>query len=187
MIVRSLATGGALILALSGVGVGTAAAAPEPDNGPTLTLEERETLAEKSQSDQREVVPQSEVAPMSANGCTTAPGPTGAGTHNCVIVNGSGNHIDSAYSQYYYTQPVGPAVCDRHHQFMFTDIWGNVVIRDVNPGGCINSGAMVVTGDSVSLPDAPFYVQGNTGFCTRVLNNQTGGLWSPWSCVDILP
>jgi len=188
MLVRSLATGGAIILALSGLGVGTAAADSIPSDGPSLTLEERQGLVEKSKTNNREAVSQSgEVAPMSANGCTAAPGPTGAGTHNCVVVNGSGHHIDSAYSQYYYTQPVGPAVCDRHHQFMFTDIWGNVVIRDVNPGGCINSGAMVVTGDSVSLPDAPFYVQGHTGFCTRVLNNRTGGSWSPWACVDILP
>lgn len=126
-----------------------------------------------------------EVAPMSADGCTTAPGPAGSGSHNCVVVNGNGTRIDSAYSQYYYAQPVGPAVCDRHHQFLYTAANGEEITRQVDPPGCINSLAMVATGDSVSLPEAPLDAQAGTGFCTRAMNNQTGGLWTPWACIDI--
>lgn len=123
---------------------------------------------------------------MTADRCTTAPGASGTGSHNCVVVHGDGNRIDSAYSEYYYAQPVGPSVCDRHHQFQYTDGWGTVITREVDPGGCINSGAMVATGDYVSLPEAPTYAMSGTSFCTRVMNDQTGGMWSPYSCIGIV-
>jgi hypothetical protein len=38
MLVRSLATGGAIILALSGLGVGTAAADSIPSDGPSVAF-----------------------------------------------------------------------------------------------------------------------------------------------------
>lgn len=119
--------------------------------------------------------------PMSANGCTTAPGPLGA--HNCVVVNGSGTRVESAYSQYYYTQPIGSNVCDRKHQFSYTGANGTVYQPIYTAGGCVNPAAMIVTGDYVKI--GPLNLKANTGFCTRVNNTGTDHRWSSWACITI--
>lgn len=121
--------------------------------------------------------------PAGGNGCTTAPGP--AASHNCIILKGDGEMVESANSNYLYYNAAGPNVCDRHHQFMYTTLTGRVVTESVSPPGCINSVAMVVTGDYVTLPGPRRLVKPGTKFCTRVKNSATAQKWSEWACMDI--
>ena len=134
---------------------------------------------------QSQVLPSDEnVALRTAYGCTTAPGPTGAGAHNCINVQGNGTRVDAAYSQYYYSTPIGTPVCERKHQFLYTKSDGTVVNTEVGAGDCINSVAMVATGDYLSLPAAPLYAKSGTSFCTRANNSATGGAWTPYACIN---
>ncbi len=121
-----------------------------------------------------------------ANGCTTADGP--AGSHICVTVHGSGVHADSIFSAYFYA-PNGAAsgsnVCDRHHEASYYLPTGRV-IREIDPPGCVNSGAVAATGDYASFlvnrDLAP-----NTPVCTRAKNSATNQQWTPYACEKIIP
>lgn len=130
-----------------------------------------------------------DVTPMSANGCTQAPGPAGA--HNCVIVGGDHTKVTSAVSNYYYLTPIGPNICNRTHQFKYTLANGTVLQPVFMASGCITPPVAVVTGDYVALPgvssSSPLYLKANTQFCTRANNSATGGVWTSWACISILP
>lgn len=130
-----------------------------------------------------------DVTPMSANGCTQAPGPAGA--HNCVVVGGDHTTVTSAASNYYYLTPIGPNICNRKHQFRYTLPNGNVIQPEYTASGCITPPVAVVTGDYVMLPgvssSSPLHLKANTQFCTRANNTATGGVWTSWACVSILP
>lgn len=125
----------------------------------------------------------SDVQPMDANGCTTAPGPAGA--HNCVVADGHNNIVTHAESKYYYAQPIGSNVCDRKHQFAYTTTSGVRKEPVVNAGGCVNPAAMIVTGDWVDLKTVPLTLQPGSSFCTRVNNTGTDHNWSSWACVTV--
>ncbi len=130
-----------------------------------------------------------DVTPMSANGCTQAPGPAGA--HNCVVVGGDHTTVTSAASNYYYLTPIGSNICNRTHQFKYTLANGTVVQPVYTASGCITPPVAVVTGDYVMLPgvssSSPLYLKANTQFCARANNTATGGVWTSWACISILP
>src|SRR4051794_25658084 len=81
-------------------------------------------------------------------------------------VNGSGVHVDSVASNYYYfTQAAvtGEQVCDRHHEVVYY-AGGARLSREIDPPGCLYPAVVASSGDyfsstSISTRTSP-YVRG---------------------------
>lgn len=125
-------------------------------------------------------------ADASADGCTSAPGP--AATQHCIVVHGSGLHVDNIVSNYYYFPQAGVSgdnVCDRHHEVRYYLTTG-LVVRDIDPPGCLYSAAAASSGDYVSFP-VNKDLAANTQVCTRAKNSATDQEWTPYACKTIIP
>lgn len=125
-------------------------------------------------------------ASASADGCTSAPGP--AATQECIVVHGSGAHVSSVVSNYYYFPQAGVSgdnVCARHHEVKYALSTG-VVVRDIDPPGCIYSAAAASSGDYVTF-NIDKDLAANTQVCTRAKNSATDQEWTPYACKKIIP
>jgi len=115
-----------------------------------------------------------------ANGCTSAPGYTGA--LNCVGILGSGLQVDSAQSRYQPgVSPWPQQLCNRVHLFQFRRYgYATSDTKKLVANGCIFG----------LLPDYldwanPGRMSDGSSFCARSSNSQTGYTLTPYACKTI--
>ena len=119
-----------------------------------------------------------------ATGCTWAPG--GIGAEQCIWVYGTGLYVPQVSNMYYAspTSGYGANVCNRRHNYKFTEMDNTIRTADINPSSCILGMTAVIQGDMVRWYPRRNFHDGR-GMCARSNNSDTGGTWTPFACETI--
>jgi hypothetical protein len=120
----------------------------------------------------------------SASGCTLAPG--GPGAQQCIAVYGSSLYVDQVTNNYFASlvSGTGANVCNRKHQYKFTNPDNTIGWWNINPTSCILGIAAASTGDYVDWYPRRNFHDGR-GMCAHSNNSDTGGTWTPYACETI--
>lgn len=156
---------------------GTASATPATPNAPAEVVETTLAPGEEQFSEG------GGISARSANGCTAAPGNTGA--MNCVYVNGSGTWVN--YMRATMETGVSPwpqNLCDRGYEFQYyRKGYSTPVTKVFNQPGCTAISTVVTYSHTLQINAD---LEPGSTACTRTRNNHGFGAWSPYACVYIL-
>lgn len=122
-----------------------------------------------------------QITPMSASGCTLAPGNFAA--MNCIYVNGESdwvNYIRATYDT--GGSPYPDNLCNRAYEFQYYRAgYVNPVTIVNNQPGC-GPGGFVTYSNTLQVNAR---LQDGSTVCTRTKNSATDNEWAPYACIYI--